>query len=304
MDKHNSKYLNSSGIAHIDMKDSTFRFDIFTTVNLPIPPKAMAAMATNVATVKEINRRGLSQTDTLFYRVAELVGDKDIKSYLSKAARVAEPLPFSQVSKVVQKPIVLSQVPLKWSKEYHTFHSHGKLGLMSILDKEFNTEVDGFFEIRKNPNGDAFSIYLQVTPSVWYFIDLDQDQLLLLSSDEAFNAEIEARAKPGEKGKFGMDLAEVDQKEGFLQKFKEVYGETISQTEEVKKDENKKDGDDKDDKKKKEGDKKDDDKKKKGGDKKGDDKKKKGDDKKKKEGDKKGKGKKKGGKKKKKDDGF
>ncbi|WP_299456740.1 hypothetical protein [uncultured Microscilla sp.] len=296
MDKHNSKYLNSSGAAHIDMRDSTFRLDMFTTVDLPIPPKAMAAMAKNVETVKEINRRGLNQSDTLFYRVAELVGDKDIKHYLSKAAKVSEPLPFSQISKTLQKPIVLSEVPLKWSKEYHTFHSHGKIGLMSILDKEFNTEVDGFFEIRKNPNGDAFSIYLQVSPSVWYFIDLDQDQLMLLSSDEAFNAEIEARAKPGGKGKFGMELAEIDQKEGFLQKFQEVYGQSINQSEEVKKEEKK------DDDKKKGDDKKKSDDKKKGDDKKKSDDKKKGDDKKKSDDKKKGDDKKKSDDKKKGDD--
>lgn len=253
MDKHNSKYIASSGIAHIDMKDSTYRFDIFMAVDLPIPPKALGAMGKQIETVKEIKRRGLSQSDTLFNRVAEFVGDKDIKNYLAKAAKVTEPLPFYQISKKLFKPIVLSEVPLKWSNEYHTFHSHGQIGLMSILDKEFDTKVDGFFEIRKNPNGDAFTMYLQISPTLWYFIDLDQDQLLMLSSDEEFNAEVEARAKPGKKGKFGIDLAEIDQKEGFLQKFQEVYGETIkvsSGQEEVKKDDVKKDDTKKDDTKK------------------------------------------------------
>ena len=286
LDKHNSKYINSAGVAHVGMKDSTYRLDMFMTVDLPIPPKALASMGQNIQTVKEIKRRNLNETDTLFNRVAELVGDKDIKSYLAKSARVSEPLPFYQISKKLLKPIVLSEVPLKWSTEFHTFHSHGKIGLMSILDKEFDTQVDGFCEIRKNPNGDAFTLYLHVSPTLWYFFDLDQDNLLMISSDETFNAEVEAKAKPGSKGKFGMELAGIDQKEAFLQKFKEVYGESIkgagiqdedpgdddNTDDDVKKDDKKDDDVKKDDKKDddvKKDDKKDDDVKK--DDKKGDD---------------------------------
>ena len=67
---------------------------------------------------------------------------------------------------------------------------------------DINANLDGFVEIKRLEMGTAIKIFLQVSPSCWYFFHYEEDRLILFSSNEMANDLIDRKSK-AEKAKFG-----------------------------------------------------------------------------------------------------
>jgi len=91
---------------------------------------------------------------------------------------------------------------MKWSDAEQAWYSIGKIGLSNTGAQDINANVDGFIEIQKKEMGSAIKVFLQVSPSCWYFFHYEEDRLIFFSSNEEANDIINKKSK-AEKAKFG-----------------------------------------------------------------------------------------------------
>ena len=166
---------------------------------------------------------------------AEIIGDKAMKDYLEAITKGA--FPITAASKELKKPLVFSQVNMEWSEDYKTFYSVDTLRLLNVMEQVINGEVKAFIELRKNTGGDSFSIYLEVNPDLWYYFDYDLNEFSVLSSDESFN-----------DANKGVEIAGIDKKEAYINKFRAIYlGQDIFEEEFKTEEEDKEKKEDEDD---------------------------------------------------------
>ena len=160
----------------------------------------------------------------LIYKLSDLVGDKVAKNYEDKSLR--DYVPMLEISPILQKTIVLSNVDLKWNEEHKAWYNSSKLGLSNILRTDINASMSGFLEIKKNDlGGDVVNLFLQVAETTWYHFSFDDNRLFLYSSNELFNDEVVKTsniAKAG-FGQFVMGLGEESETMKFINEFRKNY---------------------------------------------------------------------------------
>jgi hypothetical protein len=219
-------YLLSSGTGKLDFAKKSADFDMLLAFNFPLPPQALTAMANKIidteAEEKLAPKAATADQESLLRKMAALVGNGPVQQYKTKSE--LEYLPLFQASRKFATSLVLSQVDLRWSSEHKAFYSVGKIGVANIGNQDINMQLDGIVEIRKRSNGDEAVIYLELTPDVWYFWSFQQNQLALLSSDDAFNSTIGSKSKGKSKpGQYAFMTADGNEKEAVLESFFSNY---------------------------------------------------------------------------------
>ncbi len=208
-----SAILKTSGTGRIKAKEKDYNFDALMAINFPIEFKAVSTMQTRILEKIQEKPITLVKNDPLVTKIAEIAGDKDFKKF--EEGLGLRPIPIPEISKDLKVPFVFSKVNLLWSDEYKTYYSKGKLRLLSIYDKIFDEDVFGFIEIRKSADGDVLSMYIQIDPEVWYYFETEGGVISALSEDEVFNTTVVSK---------GVELAGIDKKEAFVNKFRAIYG--------------------------------------------------------------------------------
>jgi len=101
------------------------------------------------------------------------------------------------------KPIVFSNVNLKYSQKSKAFYSEGTLGVSNIGKADINGAFEGFMEIRKNEDGSpVFHVFFKASPDAWYYFGYEDNRLLIQSSSKEFNALISKKTNAS-KAKVG-----------------------------------------------------------------------------------------------------
>lgn len=190
------------GIGNIETGE--YEADVMMAIDFKIAPAILDIMALDLTDV--IERMGPAPANNLsielMYKMANITDDASTRYYEETSLKNYTPL-FS-ASKGLEKPIVLSGVKMKWSKEHHAWHNTTKLGLSNIMQDDLNAKIDGFIEIKKDETGaDVLNYFMQAAPGIWYYIAYSKNQLVMYSSNPKFNEEVTARsnvgkAKPGE----------------------------------------------------------------------------------------------------------
>ncbi|MBC7921143.1 MAG: hypothetical protein H7Z75_08615, partial [Ferruginibacter sp.] len=219
-------YLQAAGFGTLNFKEKTSVFNALLAFDFPLPPPALTTMAGKIidteAEEKLAPKEAAEDRDKLLVKMGALIGDGAVKSYKAKAE--LEHVPLFEASKKLSTALVLSNVDLHWSDAQKSFYSVGKIGVSNIGNVDINMQMDGFVEIRKNPNGDEAVIYLELTPDVWYLWSFRDNQLSLLSSDESFNNVISSKAKSkGKAGQYAFALLGGDEKEATLENLVKNY---------------------------------------------------------------------------------
>jgi hypothetical protein len=224
-----SNYIQSGGKAHIHIDSSTYHFNQLMTINMPLPVQALTQMGEKIVktNLDERNTDKAAEEDVewLSVKMAQIVGDKPIQLFRDRTAR-GEHVPLHLVATKLNTSLVLSNVNLRWSDEYGTFYSVGKIGVSNIGQTDINTQMDAYLEIKKDPEGDEFLFYLEASPDVWYYFGFKDNQLGITSSESDFNAIIGIKAKPRSKAKskdYSFFPADLDEKLLFVDRFTEMY---------------------------------------------------------------------------------
>ena len=217
----------AAGLASANVDSNIYRFNTLLSFNFLAAPQAMGEIAKKIVEENLENKNddpAEPNLDRLSAKLTALIGPKQAEAYLNR--RAADYRPLTDASSKFNASVVLSNVDLRWSASQNSFYSvGGTLGVSNLGNNDINAEMDGYVEIRKRGKGDEVSIYVEVSPELWYFFDWQDGQLGVVSSDYTFNEMLTAKGK-GEKSKekdFKMVPLGFDERNSFLERCMNVY---------------------------------------------------------------------------------
>ena len=196
--------IKASALGIGNKATNEYKADVMMVLDFKIASSVLDIMALDLTEI--IERMGPTPANDIslgsMYKLANITGDATAKLYEVQSLKNYTSL--VSTSKKLEKPVVISNVNMKWNKEYKAWHSTTKIGLSNIMQEDLNAKLDGFIEIKKDETGaDVLNLFLQVAPGIWYYIGYSQEQLVMFSSNPAFNAEVNSQSstnkvRPGE----------------------------------------------------------------------------------------------------------
>ncbi|MFM7851699.1 MAG: hypothetical protein ACKO96_07200, partial [Flammeovirgaceae bacterium] len=217
--------LTSSAIGSGNLETNEIKMNALIQAELDIPTAAYQTMALNLQEIinSEGASEGLGDQTELLYKMANLVGERIAKDY---EARIQQGYVSLGTVQGMIKPIVFSNVNLKWSQDRKAFYNEGQLGISNIDRNDINGAFEGFMEIRKNEDGSPiFHVFFKASPEAWYYFGFEDNRLMVHSSNPAFN-DIIAKKTNANKAKIG-ELVFVpgsdDETVSFINRFRLNY---------------------------------------------------------------------------------
>lgn len=158
------KYFSSGSTIH-KLADSTITMDMVLALDFHFNPTSLSFMASDI-----LASSGLISAD---------LNTKQFDKYLQTRALPKDAAiirnqiklfgAISQTPPELQSTITFTDVRFKWDQKSRTFVSVGKLGIGTIGNTQVNKKVNGFIEIISRSSGDWMTIYIEPTPSTYYF---------------------------------------------------------------------------------------------------------------------------------------
>jgi hypothetical protein len=123
----------------------------------------------------------------------------------------------------LNKTILFSELRMTWNKKVNCWQSIGDLGIANLGGVQLNKKVKGVFEVERKRSGDGMTLYLELTPDLWYFFSYKRGFMQVLSSDAQFNDIIHSikggdRKLPAQRGEasYMFMMAENKKKNDFM----------------------------------------------------------------------------------------
>jgi len=219
--------LTATTLGSGNIETNEIRMNSFIIMNSNVPSTAFDLMGKNIQDVikNEGADEGLGDQTELLYKIADIVGERMAKDYEQKSLQ--NYVSLATLPPLV-KPLVFSNVMLKWSPKQKAFYSEGNLGVSNIGRNDINGAFEGFMEVKKNQDGvPIFHVFIKASPEAWYYFGFEDNRLLVHSSNSEFNSIITKKTNSG-KAKIG-EVAFVpgsdDETLAFINRFrKEYYG--------------------------------------------------------------------------------
>lgn len=217
--------LKASGIGKGNLNKDTYFFNTFMRFNFDMPTDAADMMGMEIFDVA--SRIGAPPAEdnrtALLYKLSQIIGDEGAKEYEQRS--LSNYTSFFEVSNELISPLVFSNVNMAWSKDHKAWYSSGKLGLASVIRTEVNAALDGFIEFRRGEEGDEVNVFVQASPSTWYFMSFIDNRLLIASSNEEFNTIISGKSKADKAniGEFAFFRGDIVDATKFINRFRKDY---------------------------------------------------------------------------------
>lgn len=219
--------VTASAIGQGNMETNEVKMNSFLMVDSNIPIQAFDIMAKQIQDVikNEGADEGLGDQTELLYKIADFLGERAVKDYEQRSLQgyvsLGTIMPLA-------KPLVFSNVNLKWSPKHKAFYSEGKLGMSNIGRNDINGAFEGFMEFKKTEDGGpVFNVFIKASPEAWYYFGLEDTRLLVHSSNAEFN-DIITKKTNGGKAKIG-EVAFIpgsdDETLAFINRFRRDYYE-------------------------------------------------------------------------------
>ncbi len=217
--------LTSTVIGSGNLETNEIKMNSFLMSEMNIPPAAFQLMAASLQEVikNEGGSEGLGDQTELLYKIADIVGEKVAKDYEQKSLQNYSSLGLIPA---LAKPLVFSNVNLKWSQKQKSFYSEGSIGISNSFKMDINGGFEGFMEIKKDEAGNPiFHVFFKASPEVWYYFGYEDNRLMVHSGDERFN-QIIAKKTNVAKAKVG-ELVYVpgsnDETLSFINRYRQTY---------------------------------------------------------------------------------
>lgn len=217
--------ITASALGSGNLETNDIRMNTFLMVDMNIPSQALQLMALDLQeTIKnEGADEGMGDQTELLYKIADIVGERATKDFEQKSLQAYTPL--TSIPEL-GRPLVFSNFNLKRSQVYKAFYSEGNLGLSNILRNDINGSFEGFMELRKNEDGSSvFHVFFKASPDSWYYFGLEDNRLMIHSSNPGFNNVI-AKKTNAAKAKIGelVFIPGSDEETlSFINKFRSKY---------------------------------------------------------------------------------
>jgi hypothetical protein len=217
--------ITSSVIGQGNMETSDISMNSLVMMNTTAASAAFDIMALDLINVikNEGAEEGLGDPTELLYKIADIVGERAAKDYDTRSAQGY--ISLATIPETA-KPLVFSNVDLKWSAGHKAFYSQGNLGLSNIGRNDINASFEGFMEIKKNEDGGpVFNVFFKASPDSWYYFSYEDHRLLMYSSNPDFNSTIYKKTNSG-KAKIGEMVfipGTEDETLEFVNRFRQEY---------------------------------------------------------------------------------
>lgn len=194
--------VTASALGQANLETNEIRMNSFVMVDTSIPSTAFDLMGKQFQDVikNEGADEGLGDQTELLYKIADFIGERAVKDFEQRSLQG-----YVSLGTIAQlaKPLVFSNVNLKWNEEHKAFYSEGKLGMSNIGRNDINGAFEGFMEIKKTADGvPVFNVFVKASPESWYYFGLEDNRLLVQSSNTEFNSIISKKTNAG-KAKIG-----------------------------------------------------------------------------------------------------
>ncbi|WP_031529580.1 hypothetical protein [Dyadobacter crusticola] len=230
-----AEWLQSVGSAEVQVDSSKFTFNSMLLLKMPaLEPIAQPIAAKIVETNLEEQNSTAADDDAeqLNQKLSALIGPKATDAYAKLTAAGYKPL--FEASPILDVPMVLSNVNLHWSPSHQAYYSQGPIGVAHFGRNNINAQMDGLLEIRRGVEGDEFSLYLQASPDVWYYIDYKLGELGVVSSMVDFNDQITAKSKNVKSKDMTLVSIGSEEKDMFVNRFDDFYQPAVKKAKLVK----------------------------------------------------------------------
>lgn len=210
-----------------NVETNEIRMNSFLIMDSNVPSTAFDVMGKNIQDIikNEGADEGLGDQTELLYKIADIVGERLAKDYEQKSLQ--NYVSLSTLPPLV-KPVVFSNVMLKWSQKQKAFYSEGNLGISNIGRNDINGAFEGFMEVKKNQDGvPIFHVFFKASPEAWYYFGFEDNRLLVHSSNSEFNSIITKKTNSGKVkiGEVAFIPGSDDETLAFINRFrKEYYG--------------------------------------------------------------------------------
>ena len=223
-----SEWLKAAGTVTAQVDSSRFDFNTMLLLNLPSLNPFTADLAKKIVqtNLDEQNSDPAENDATRLNRkLAVLIGEKAAGDYMTKTA--GEYKPLYEASASLDVPMIISNVDLRWSDTHGAFYSTGPIGVSNLGRNDINAQMEGMLEIRRTDRGDEFSMYLEVSPDVWFYFGYSTKQLGVLSSDMEINDVLLAKSKNAKTKDMELIPIDLEEKNIFLERFNDFYQPAI-----------------------------------------------------------------------------
>jgi len=217
--------VTASAIGQGNMETNEIKMNSFVMIDTSVPFTAFDLMAKQIADVikNEGAEEGLGDQTELLYKIADIVGERTVKDYEQKSL-----LGYVSLGTIPQlaKPLVFSNVNLKWSPKQKAFYSEGTLGMSNIGRTDINGAFEGFMEVRKTEDGaPVLHIFVKASPEAWYYFGFEDNRLLIQSSNSEFNSVISKKTNAGKAkiGEVAFLPGSDDETLAFINRFRKTY---------------------------------------------------------------------------------
>jgi len=217
--------VTASALGQGNMQNSDIKMNSFIMIDSNVPIQAFDIMAKQIQDVikNEGAEEGLGDQTELLYKIGDFLGEKVVKDFEQRSLQG-----YVSLSTLgpLSKPLVFSNVNLKWSSKHKAFYSEGPLGMSHSGRNDINGAFEGFMEIKKNEDGSpVFNVFFKASPEAWYYFGLEDNRLMVQSSNSDFNSIISKKSNAG-KAKIG-EVAFIpgsdDETLAFINRFRREY---------------------------------------------------------------------------------
>ncbi|MCE7063078.1 hypothetical protein [Dyadobacter sp. CY343] len=234
-------WLQSVGSAEVQVDSAKYSFNSMLLLKLPALDPISQPMAAKIVETNLEEQNSTAADDDfeqLNQKLSALIGSKATDAYAKLTAAGYKPL--FEASPVLDVPMLLSNVNLRWSPTHQAYYSQGPIGVAHFGQNNINAQMEGVLEIRRGVEGDEFSLYLQASPDIWYYIDYKLGELGVVSSQLDFNDQITAKSKNVKSKDMSLVSIGSEEKDMFVNRFDDFYQPAIKKAKLVKSTEKKK----------------------------------------------------------------
>ena len=217
--------VTASALGQGNLETNEIRMNSFLMMETAVPTTAFDIMAKQIQDVikNEGVDEGLGDQTELLYKIADIIGERAVKEFEQKSLQG-----YVSLGTIPQlaKPLVFSNVALKWSKEHNAFYSEGKLGMSNIGRNDINGAFEGFMEVKKTEDGGpVFHVFIKASPEAWYYFGLEDNRLLVHSSNSEFNSIVSKKTNAGKArvGEVAFIPGSDDETLAFINRFRKEY---------------------------------------------------------------------------------
>ncbi|GAA5034288.1 hypothetical protein GCM10011506_27510 [Marivirga lumbricoides] len=187
--------IKSAGLGSGDLVSQEFVFNVMLTSEFSLPNSLTPVIGNDMLEV--VQRLGLPEAtkdlERLLPKLAEIAGNSAAKKY--EQAIFNDYVPLHSISSALTRTLNITNLDLKWSVDQSAWYSVGKIGFSNTGSTDVNANIDGFVEINKNDIGTSLKIFLQVSPSCWYFFHYEENRLIFFSSNPVANDIVDKKSK-------------------------------------------------------------------------------------------------------------